>query len=101
MKLKFWNSPAKTPTTISVVSLPKLELIHTVTHTVKYLPKPKPTRLQIQIVNEVGQRWWANPMIVTGDYAGIVSFPLSWVTGKTEDNSQQVRLEVMMEYEKP
>lgn len=99
MKLWFARKKTSPKVELAIVSLPKLEMTHTVTHTVKYLPRPKPTRLQAILINDEGQRWFCPPLVITGQYAGMISFPLSWATGNPNDNGKQVSLEITMDYQ--
>lgn len=94
MKLKFFQRR-------QYPQLPsRMELTHTVTHTIKHLPKPRPTRLQMTILNDQGQRWMTHPVNVEGQYIQTIYFPWAWVTGQTADNSKQVRIELQMEYDR-
>jgi hypothetical protein len=70
----------------------------TVVH--EHRPRPMPTRVWVVILNSEGQRWQVPPTQVYSRNAVVPPFPISFLTGRGEDDRLgQARIELQFEYD--
>jgi len=74
-------------------ALKNVSVRHEVKHQVSYDPMPKPTQVFASIVNMNGERWMVAPMVLYRDqrHIRLNGFPLSFVSGRKEDQSIQIQ----------
>lgn len=58
-----------------------------VRHVVEYAPRPRPTLVYAEVLNQHGQIWRGAPFHLGREQRDVVlpDFPISWITGRSED----------------
>lgn len=92
--MKWFKRKIKEPMILRVAHTPV-----TVHHQIQKEPDPKPTTIWLTISDNNGQSYRTVPVRPYGRETMMQSFPLSWITGNADDNHQQVRVDIGMDYE--